>query len=209
MSESPSSSQALMVIGGIVVCCILMSSSSSAMSMFSTPAEKKEEKKEEKEEIGTITGSGTQPIVVSGGGGVSGITMPGPVITPQITTPPPAPAGTNTQGGGASSQGSTPGGTALIQGTIVQGNFTASQTINRPLNFNESTDKGPNITHRISDGQLIETWGVTDMGATHIKIDQGVFKIESKGAYNYYVKLVGGTLPSVGRINSITLGRYN
>ena len=128
-----------------------------------------------------------------------------PVVekTPVISATP-----ANTQGGGAVSSGSTPGGTGELK---FAGTFNPIKTISNPLlQVVPVTDKGAPITHRIAaGGRPIREWngGITD--ATHIMIGDKLAKIDSVGAYNYYIHFESGIsqFTTDTQITNITLGK--
>ena len=95
--------------------------------------------------------------------------------------------------------------------------FTSLQTITRNVNVGVMADDGTGRTNAISDGSLINTWGKTATGYTHIRIGaSNLMKITSEGAYNFYGffvdtfgnKLATSPFTSLTPITSFTLGTF-
>ena len=95
--------------------------------------------------------------------------------------------------------------------------FNSLQTITRNVNVNVVADDGTGRTNAIADGSLINTWGKTATGYTHIRIGtSNIMKITSEGAYNFYGffvdafgnKLATSPFTSSTPISSFTLGTY-
>ena len=95
--------------------------------------------------------------------------------------------------------------------------FNSQQTITRTVNLSVMADDGTGRTNAISDGSLINTWGNTVSGYTHIRIGtSNVMKITSEGAYNFYGffadtfgnKLATSPFTSTTPITSFTLGTF-
>ena len=96
--------------------------------------------------------------------------------------------------------------------------FNSLQTITRNVGVNLIADDGTGRTNAISDGTLINTWGKTASGYTHIRIGAtaNIMRITSEGAYNFYGyfvdsfnnKLATSPYTTSTPITAFTLGTY-
>jgi hypothetical protein len=76
----------------------------------------------------------------------------------------------------------------VLGGAPLPKTFTPLQTITRNVGVNPIADDGTGRTNAISDGTLINTWGKTATGYTHIRIGAtaNIMRITSEGAYIFY-----------------------
>jgi hypothetical protein len=107
---------------------------------------------------------------------------------------------------------------AYVLGPVTPKTFNSLQTITRNVGVNIIADDGTGRTNAISDGTLINTWGKTATGYTHIRIGAttNIMRITSEGAYNFYGyfvdtfgnKLATSPYTTSTPITAFTLGTY-